>query len=134
MRIPDQRDGSMNQQKGHQGGGGNEARQKSVATYRDRRWEEDGARAAGRAGEQSVDKVQPGKIAVRRGHFWRCHFGVAPAAGGIDEVVGGIQALRMAWTTHQGRVREVYSAKRGQNCAKDALVVADCKGAREAKT
>jgi hypothetical protein len=72
-------------------------------------------RAAGRAEEQSIDAVQPGKIAIRGGHFRGSHTRVAQGTGGIGVGFGRSLSIRMTWQTLQGRVREVSTAKHSQN-------------------
>jgi hypothetical protein len=71
--------------------------------------------AAGRAEEQSVVAVQPGKIAIRRRHNGGSHLDVAPGTGGFNAGFGRSRAIRMTWETIQMGVREVSTAKHGKN-------------------
>jgi hypothetical protein len=92
-----------NQQTGGQGGGGNEARQKMSSNLlrvelgnRMAPW------ATGRAEEQRVDDVQPGKIADTVGEVcFRVHQIQVQAVQG-PAGVGRSLAIRMAWQTMQG--------------------------------
>jgi hypothetical protein len=67
--------------------------------------------------DDQMDDVQPEKIAGRRRHLGWSDFGVAPSAGGIGAGVGRSRAIRMTGLTIQGGVREMATAKHGQNCS-----------------
>jgi glutamate-1-semialdehyde aminotransferase len=73
--------------------------------------------AAGTAEEQTMDNVQPGKVAGRIGHLWGHHVRVTPGADETGVRVGGCRAIKMTWQTIQWGVREVATAKHVQDCS-----------------
>jgi hypothetical protein len=81
------------------------------------------AGAESRAGWQTVDHVQPGKIVGRRGapwgegHLGESHIGVAPGTGGISVGVGVSRAVRTTWHTLQGVSEKMVTAEHGQGCS-----------------